>query len=303
MRSQINTLAALTISRVLRSLKRRARYNCHPRAILWKYWQRSSPAKPIITRLDGGLRVRIYPHDVIGKYIYIDGVFEPASWNLVNKFLKPGMTVFDLGANFGQYTLLAAKCVGDKGQVHSFEPSGRMFRELKFNIELNGFSDMCVLNDLAVFDTTGTAKLSRYEEGAEVYASLGSHQREEATVIGHEEVKTVRLDDYIEERRVDRVDFIKIDIEGAELLALRGAEKLLSRTDAPAILLEMADVNTDGFGYKAIETWDYLESLGYGMHCFDAIGNISTRATRPFDFTKAQELMALKANRVNRQTW
>jgi len=220
----------------------------------------------------------------------------------VRKLLRPGMVVFDLGANLGQYTLLAAKCVGKQGQVHSFEPSHRMFRELEFNIKLNGFSDICILNSLAVCDTCGTAKLSRYEEGAEVYASLGSQERQEATVIGYEEVKTVRLDDYIEEQRVDRVDFIKMDIEGAELLALRGAEKLLRRNDSPAILLEMADVNTDGFGYKAVETWDYLESLGYRLHCFDATGNISARATRPSDFRKAQDLVALKADRVNRQT-
>jgi FkbM family methyltransferase len=261
---------------------------------VWNYWQRNCPGKPIITRLGGDLRVRIYPHDVIGKNIYIDGVFEPDCWNFVKKFLKLGMIVFDLGANLGQYTLLAARCVGQQGQVHSFEPSHRMFRELKFNVELNGLSQICVLNDVAVCDTCGTAKLSRYEQGAEVYGSLGSHKRKEGTVVGYEEVKTMRLDDYVQEMGIYRVDFMKIDIEGAELFALQGGEKLLLRSDAPTILLELADVNTDGFGYKAIETWDYLESLGYRMRCFDSHGNISGLAERPLDFVLEQNLVAIK---------
>jgi FkbM family methyltransferase len=220
----------------------------------------------------------------------------------VKKFLQPGMVVFDLGANLGQYTLLAAKCVGAQGRVHSFEPSHRMFRELEFNVRLNGLSDICVLNCLAVSDACDTAKLSRYEEGAEVFGSLGSHKRKGGTIVGYEEVKTVRFDDYVQEMSIGRVDFIKMDIEGAELLALRGAERLLSRTDAPTILLEMADVNTDGFAYKAVETWDYLESLGYRMYRFDGGGNISARATRPSNFTQAQDLVALKPDTASRQT-
>ena len=294
-------MKTLTIDRVLRSLKRRVKYTLYPRALVWKYWQKRCQQKPIITRLDSDLKVRIYTHDVIGKYIYIDGVFEPASWNFVRKLLRPGMVVFDLGANLGQYTLLAAKCVGKQGRVHSFEPSHRMFRELEFNVKLNGFSDICILNSLAVCDTCGTAKLSRYEEGAEVYGSLGCHKRTEATLTGYEQVTTVRLDDYVQKTQIDHVDFIKMDIEGAELLALRGAEKLLRRNDSPTILLEMADVNTDGLGYKAVETWDYLESLGYRMYRFDGGGNISARATRPSDFTKAQDLVALKANAASGQ--
>lgn len=60
-----------------------------------------------------------------------------------------------------------------------------------------------------------------------------------------------------------------LDIEGAELLALRGAENLLSRSDVPVILLELADINTEGFGYRAVETRNYLKSFGYHMYIVD----------------------------------
>lgn len=282
-------------NRVVRSLKRRMKYNLHPRAIVWKYWQKHCPGKPVITRLGNNLKVRVYPQDVIGKNIYIDGVFEPYSWNFVSKFLKPDMIVFDLGANLGQYTLLAAKSVGETGYVHSFEPSSRMFSELEFNVSLNNLSDICTLNKVAVSNVSDMAKLSKYKPGAEVYASLGSHTRREGTMIGHEEVKTIRLDDYIENAGIDHVDFMKIDIEGAELLALRGAENLLSQSDAPAILLELADINTDGFGYKSAEIWDYLENLGYRMYSLGDNRSGLEMIEHPENFSIAQDLVAMKS--------
>ena len=167
--------------------------------------------------------------------------------------------------------------------------------ELRFNVELNNLCDTCVLNNVAVSDKEGTATLSKYNEGAEVYGSLGSQNRaQNSFIIGYEEVRTITLDNYIKEHNIKRVDLMKIDIEGAELLALRGGHQFLRQANAPTIVLEMADVNTDGFGYKAIEIWDYLESLGYSLHCFDKKGNISGRAERPLDFVQAQNLVAIK---------
>jgi FkbM family methyltransferase len=252
----------------------------------------------LIAALGENLKVRINPKDVLGKYIYIDGVFEPDCWNFVKRFLQPEMVVFDLGANFGQYTLLAAHRVGEHGHVHSFEPSERMFGELKFNVGLNNLSERCTLNRLAVSDAPGVARLSRYEEGAEVYGSLGSHRRSEATVIGHEEVQTIRLDDYIAEKKIDHVDFIKMDIEGAELPALKGAGKLLARENAPTILLEMGDINTDGFGYKSSDLWEHLETLGYRMYCLGPQGDSLREAKRPADFHSTINLVASKEERI-----
>jgi len=265
---------------------------------MWVYLRKHHPDKALIAPLGEDLKVRIYPKDVLGKYIYIDGVFEPDCWNFVKGFLRPGMVVFDLGANLGQYTLLAAHCVGQQGRVHSFEPSERMFRELEFNVTLNGLSALCTLNRVAVSDAPGTARLSRYEEGAEVFGSLGAHRRSEANVIGYEEVQTVTLDDYLKDRGIDHVDFIKMDIEGAELLALKGAGTLLSRRDAPTILLEMGDMNTDGFGYKSSCIWDCLESLGYRMYCLGPRGGSLQEAKRPTDFRLTMNVVASKGEKA-----
>jgi len=217
----------------------------HPRAIAWECIRKCRPGRALITKLNKDLRVRIYPHDVIGRDIYVHGLFEMAGCRFVPSFLEPGMVFVDVGANLGQYTLWAAKCIGKTGQVHSFEPSGRMFGELEFNVRLNGVSD---------------------------------------------------LDAYVKAQSIDHIDLVKMDIEGAELLALRGGREVLGRADAPVIVLELFDVNTAGFAYQALETWDYLEGFGYRMFEFDRRGRITGLAERPADFSVERNLVARKAS-------
>jgi FkbM family methyltransferase len=237
----------------------------------------------------------VYPNDIIGRAIYLNGMFEIAECRFVMSFLKPGMVFFDIGANLGQYTLLAAQQVGPTGKVHSFEPSDRMFKELTFNVTLNNFDDICRLNNLAISDTIGTARLSCRQAGAEVFGSLGDQDWVDGyPVTGYKDVQTFTLDEYMRQQDIEHVDLIKMDIEGAELPALRGGQQLLSEPQAPAIVLEMADVNTEGFGYKAMETWDYLLTMGYQMYRFDHDGRICGLADRPMDFTVSQNLVASK---------
>lgn len=280
--------------RVVRSLIFRARNLLHPRAIIWRYLQTKHPDKPRIVRLGKNLKVRVYPYDVIGKRIFIDGLFEKEECRFVTGFLKPGMIFLDIGANLGQYTLLAAQQVGPTGRVHSFEPSGRMYSELRYNVALNNLSDNCFLNQVAVFEKEGSAQLSRYEPGAEVFGSLGNQHWANHSIVGSEKVKTITLDTYVLENHIPKIDLIKIDIEGGELPALRGAERILSQPDAPTIVLEMSDDNTVGFGYKALDIWDYLSEFGYRMYRFDRRGRICGLARPPVDFGYAQNLVAIK---------
>lgn len=280
--------------RAINKLQQARRQWTHPRAAAWERLCREAPERPVIARLAGGLRVRVYPHDVIGRDIYVSGMFEPAECRFVARFLRPNMVFFDIGANLGQYALIAAQRVGPTGQVHAFEPSGRMFGELTYNVGLNGFGDICTLNRAAVFDRVGEAALSKYNAGAEVYGSLGKHRRPEGEIIGEERVPTVTLDEYVAQQQLRRVHLIKLDIEGAELAALRGGQQLLARPDGPAVLLELCDVNAAGFDYEAGQTWDLLEAFGYRLHAFDAAGRLTGPAQRPTAFPRALNLVALK---------
>ena len=284
----------LFICRVIRYVAWKLKYYLHPKEIIWRYLRVNRPNKAIIVKLlNKGLSVRIYPRDVIGESIYVNGCFEPGECKFVNNYLKSGMCFFDIGANLGQYTLLAAKAVGSSGSVHSFEPSSRIFAELKYNIELNELSSRCHVNNVAVSDKDGVVQLSKYEPGAEVFGSIGKGAWPGRSIIGYEDVQAITLDSYIEENSINIVNLIKIDIEGAELLALRGSEQLLQKR-APVLILEMADVNTKKLDYNAIEIWEYLEKIDYVFYCFDRKGIITGKAKRPNDFAKAQNLVASK---------
>ena len=269
----------------------------NPRAIAWRHIKKRHPHRSIITKLGKDLKVRIYPCDVIGKDIYVKRVFEKAEINFVTKFLKSGMVFFDVGANLGQYTLFAAKRIGLTGQVHSFEPNSRMFEELQFNVRLNDLTDICRLNQLALSDKNGQGLLSKYEAGAEVYGSLGNHKRSGGNITGHENVKTSTLDSYAKELRINHVDLIKMDIEGAELPALKGSVTLLSRDDGPVVLVELADINTAGFGYKAVEVWDYLENFGYQIFSLHGSKGFLKKIERPTCSTIVMNIVAIKNNK------
>jgi FkbM family methyltransferase len=267
----------------------------HPRALVWRYHIKRFPQKAIITKLSRrDLKIRIYPRDVIGKDIYIHGVFEKDECHFALNFLSPGMVFFDVGANLGQYTLLAADRVGETGQVHSFEPSPRMFKELLFNVELNKLSGICHLNNQAISNHEGTAQLSIYEPGGEVYGSIGTQHWCNSKIIKYESVATTTLDHYVEKNELQHVDLIKIDIEGAELLALQGAAELLSRDDSPQILIEVADINTAGFGYPAMEIIHYLESLGYRLFSFGPKGKLEKIVEFPRPKNLALNVVGIK---------
>jgi FkbM family methyltransferase len=246
----------------------------HPRALVWRFKRQWRPGQPIITRMIDGLKVRLYPEDIIGRDIFIHGRFEPKETRFVAGFLKPGMIFFDIGANLGQYTLLGAQRVGPKGRVHSFEPNKRMFQELCFNVKLNNFTDRCILNNLAVADKEGVGTMPVYKPGAEVYSSLGQYQVNQYLTGESEEVTLIKLDSYMERHNVEKVDLLKMDIEGAEFLALQGAQSLLARPDAPVIILEVGESNLAGFGHKGIDVWNFLEACGYKKYIIERSGSI-----------------------------
>jgi FkbM family methyltransferase len=246
----------------------------HPKALVWWFKRTRRPGQPIITRMMNGLKVRIYPEDVIGRDIFVHGVFEPKESRFVSSFLKSGMVFFDVGANLGQYTLLGAQAVGPQGKVHSFEPSKRMFSELSYNVALNGLYDRCHLNRVAIANKPGLADIPVYKPGAEVYTSLGNCRVDQYLTDGWEQVSMITLEDYCEEHKISTVDLIKMDIEGAELLALQGAQKFLSKADAPTILLEVGESLTKGFGYHGKDIWDFLMARGYRMHLIQRNGSI-----------------------------
>lgn len=194
--------------------------------------------RPFLTaRLpDLDLRFRVKTEDVVGRHIFKYHVHEPelSAFLMRHLTLSPGDVVIDIGANIGWYSMLLQRLAPEGVNIFSFEPDPLNFDLLSQNIELNGAHRVeAIQQALAAED--GTQMLYRHDSN-----NLGRHsllQLQDGHAI---EVQTTTLDHFWTDRGLgDRVPrFIKIDVEGYELFALRGADKVLQR--CPALLCEFS---------------------------------------------------------------
>jgi FkbM family methyltransferase len=178
----------------------------------------------------------------------------------VERFLQPGMTVLDIGAHHGLYTLLASKRVGGKGRVFAFEPSPRERRALNLHALLN-FCRNVTVESVALGNQEATADLFVVQGGQTGCNSL----RPPIVISGTSpvRVRVTRLDSWLATHNVERVDFIKLDVEGGELEALKGAAELLKRRPRPVILAEVQDIRTAPWGYRAKEILTRLREADF----------------------------------------
>lgn len=221
-------------------------------------WNRLCPSVPLPVRLPYG-GWWLAGNDTVSNSISC-GSFEEAEWQFVERFLKEGMTVLDIGAHHGFYTILASKKVGPAGRVIAFEPSPREERRLLLHLKLNHCNNVKV-EPLALAGQDGDATFFIMEGRDTVFNSLRppavSRPTEKITV------STSTLDNYLKKERIHHVDFIKIDAEGAELEILKGAKSLFNQNSSPVIMIEVSDIRTEPWGYPASAIYDYLSDRCY----------------------------------------
>jgi FkbM family methyltransferase len=187
--------------------------------------------------------------------------FENAEWRFVERFLEPGMTVLDIGAHHGFYSLLASVKVGATGRVIAFEPSPREREKLLRNLAVNGYTDVQV-EDCALADTAGQQELIMVGSNNSGCNSLRQPNVTEPTSVVA--VRVATLDGYLAEHPLPPVDFIKLDAEGAELAILQGAHTMLGWRPRPVIQCELEEIRTRPWGYHPREVVALLDTMGYG---------------------------------------
>jgi FkbM family methyltransferase len=216
------------------------------------------PNFPIPVRLPFGAWWLAW-NDVIGKAV-LKGSFDKAECDFLSRYLQPGMTVLDVGAHHGYYALLASLRVGDSGRVFAFEPSPRERKKLAWHIRWNRRANVEIL-DTAMGARAGQAELF-VASGRET----GCNSLRPPAVRGTPKKVSVHvdtLDDFLARRGIERVDFIKMDVEGAELSVMQGAGKLFSGTARPVVLVEVCDLRTVAWGYAANEIFKHLGQRDY----------------------------------------
>jgi len=247
---------------------RRALFN----AIAW-YVRRTPPhpGRGILARTAYGLD----PHDLVHEMapgvrmkIRLDRDEDLAYWTnryeqhddvmIFVSLLRVGMTVVDVGANVGMYSMLSARAVGPEGRVLAFEPVPAVHRRLVENLGISGIGNVSTYQiALSDGDAMVPFHLGRNDSMGSLYRAQTS-----ATI----EVTTETMDGFLERQQVTRVDAVKIDAEGAETRIVRGMRRLLARPDRPILFVEHNYEALRAAGSSAEELFATIVDYGYVPH-------------------------------------
>lgn len=170
----------------------------------------------------------------VSPHILTTGTWEKGVTRFFQTYVPEGCRYVEVGANYGYYTLQATCLVGDGGTVTAFEPGPRMYSLLERTIDINGVHPRTTLHRKAVSDTVGTARFFMKQDwhgGCSLYEEFDS--TEDVTEV---EVETTTLDEAL---AGSKVDFLKIDAEGAEILVLGGAEKVFEASPDLILMIEV----------------------------------------------------------------
>ena len=205
----------------------------------------------------GGLEGLVMQLDLQSEKDYWLGTYENDLQRALSEHIKPGMVIYDLGANIGYISLLTARLAGEKGQVFSFEALPSNQERLRENIGLNTGLAPIVVIPKAVAEHSGKATFLVHHSGG-MGKMQGSAGRDEAYQ-QEIEVESVLLDDFVFVEGNQAPELIKIDIEGGEDMAIRGMEGVLKKY-RPTLFLELHGQEV------AAKVWKILSRHAYSMH-------------------------------------
>ncbi|MBI2061760.1 MAG: FkbM family methyltransferase [Nitrospirae bacterium] len=256
-------------SRIVRILKRRGR------SVLLRLLARDSL---ILTRV-GEVPLYVYA-DTADFDAYHSKPYEPFTAQLFTESVRRGARVVDVGAQFGYFSVLAARKTGAEGRVLAFEPVPTNLTVLRRNIDLHECGGIVTIVPKAVGEESGTASIL-LSEGSH---SHGLYPHPDIRTKGELKVECVALDDEIGS---EKVDVIKMDIEGHEPYALKGMKKTLSRNRDLVLLLELAPVLLRSGGTPPDAFVRQIRELGFSIQAINdesrSLGPLSSDMLRRSD--------------------
>lgn len=221
--------------------------------------QINSNLKPSFVEIEGN---KMYLDEKDSLFLSVYGYHEKTETEIVKNEIKEGDVIIDVGANIGYYTLLFAKLAGKTGRVFAFEAESSNFEILEKNVHENNFTNI-VLEQKAVSDKSGVVKFYIGDE------SNTENQLFKPDVNHKEiEIKSTSIDEYFES--IDKkVDFIKMDIQGAEPLVIKGMKKILQKNKNLKIMLEWWPDAIKKYGIDPGKHLTELVNLGYKIFEID----------------------------------
>ncbi len=203
-----------------------------------------------------GLRWRLNPSDFAQKHLFWLAEYEYHDLHILSRWTHPSAVVFDIGANFGYYSISLASGLNAEGRVYAFEPSHGTFSRLQENISLNNLQSKITAVQSGLSDSPGIAFL--HQDPSNSGAATISHDAK------GERVAIDTLDNFCDVRQVRKVDVIKIDVEGYELQVINGGKKVLS-SHRPVIMIEFNSAALARAGQTVEKLATVLRGLEYEL--------------------------------------
>lgn len=214
---------------------------------------------------DNDLIVLLYPEDGIARLVYYFNYHEPIEFRFLNHFLSNEMICVDVGTNIGMYTLFFSKRAK---QVFAFEPFSSALHKLERSISDNHLSNIVCVQKAVSYQNQKLG-LVTCDDSSRTYTTNESSDDD------LKNVDAVSIDNYFAVERIDRLDYLKIDAEGAEASILQGARNTI-RKIRPCIQVEIAEQFSDRQPNHEFSIKDYLSQLGYQMFKIDSKSNVLT---------------------------
>tara|TARA_Y100000741_G_scaffold363815_1_gene352971 strand:+ start:3993 stop:4883 length:891 start_codon:yes stop_codon:yes gene_type:complete len=218
-----------------------------------------------------GSRMKLNVNDPgISKELLLYGFHEERTTNIVKKIIKPGMNLIELGANVGYYTLLESRLLNGKGKIFAIEPVPENFTSLNDNIKLNDHKNIETFN-LAISDKKGEFDFFLTNEsnwGSMVDPSSDkiSKTMSDKLKIRHNnkiKVKAISIDDFVKENNIKEVNFIRMDIEGYEIEAIKGMKNTLKSNGNISLLIEIHNKIFSDVKKSYGPTFEFLLNNGF----------------------------------------
>jgi FkbM family methyltransferase len=215
------------------------------------------------------LKINLYQDSLLDKLIFTS--FEEVEISFLKRYLKSGDCFFDIGSNIGLFTLHASPIVGNLGIIYSFEPSPKTYERLQANISLNKIINTKPIQK-AISNEIDQINFHVSNNGYDALNSAVKLQELEDNynIIS---ISTITLDEFVKNENIHKIDLVKLDVEGWELNALKGASSILSNPEAPVFMVEFTETNAFTAGYYLGELFDYLKLFGFEWYSYNADEN------------------------------
>ncbi|TVP51678.1 MAG: FkbM family methyltransferase [Mongoliibacter sp.] len=218
-----------------------------------------------------GINMKVDISKSMGAAIYWRGAHDWAPIFILEKMVYEGGTFIDIGANQGEYSLWAARKVGKTGKVIAFEPMDQLFDSLTENINLNpSLSHIFIPLKKGLSDSPGKLQLFGKpgdNEGVNTMFPTAAHS------LLIQEIDLGTLDQELEKMSINKVDFIKLDVEGAELQVLKGSKETIQRYK-PKWMIEINEEACIAGGYKPEDILNFLRPFGYEFYKIGLRGSL-----------------------------